>query len=78
MEFLEVLDALELLRVMGTTPEPLRAGMGMAGWETGFFCSMLVGRDDSTVVGFVGSLTEEPLPGKGKWFKLGSVPTMLS
>lgn len=32
----------------------------------------------AVVVVVAGTLTEPPLPGRGKWFRLGSVPTMVS
>jgi len=35
-EFLEVFDAVELLRV-SATPDPLREGTGIAAWVGGFF-----------------------------------------
>lgn len=36
-EFLEVFDAVELFRVRGVTPDPLRAGTGIAACVGGFF-----------------------------------------
>lgn len=82
-EFLDVFDAVELLRVIGVIPEPLRAGTGIAACVGGFFWS---GREESGVaevevvaaVLVVGSFIEPPLPGRGKWFRLGSVPTIVS
>lgn len=84
-EFLDVFDAVELLRVIGVMPEPLRAGIGMAACAGGFFSS---GKEESgvaevdaeaeAVVLAVGILIEPPLPGRGKWFRLGSVPTIVS
>lgn len=78
IEFLDVLDAVELLRVIGITPDPLRAGMGMAGCVGGFFCSLVGAGGGSLEVAFAEGLREGDLPGRGKWFKLGSVPTMVS
>lgn len=77
IEFLDVFDAVELLRVIGITPDPLRAGIGMAGCVGGFFCST-VGAGGSLEGAFAEGLREGDLPGRGKWFKLGSVPTMVS
>ena len=77
IEFLEVFDAVELLRVIGITPDPFRAGIGMAGCVAVFFCS-LVEAGGSLDVAFAGGLREGDLPGRGKWFKLGSVPTIVS
>lgn len=71
-EFREVLEAVEFLRVTGVTPEPFREGTGMAGCETGFFCSAAGASDGGAIFPVVAG------PGKGNWFKLGSVPTMVS
>ena len=60
-EFLEVFEAVELLRVIGATPDPLREGTGIAACVEAFFCSPV---EDSAVVG--GTFTEPPLPGRGK------------
>jgi hypothetical protein len=38
-EVLELLEAVELFRVMGVTPDPFRDGMGIAGCVAGFFWS---------------------------------------
>ena len=59
-ELLELLDAVELLRVIGATPDPFRDGIGMAGCEAGFFWSGA----DVSVGG--GALTVLPRPGRGK------------
>ncbi len=73
-DVLEVLDAVELLRVTGPTPEPFRAGTGIAACGTGFFCSAA----EASVPGTDFAGTVLPLPGRGKWFRLGSVPTIVS
>ena len=56
-ELLELLDAVELLRVIGVTPEPFRDGIGIATCEAGFFWSTT----DVSV-----ALAALPRPGRGK------------
>jgi hypothetical protein len=70
-EFLEALDAVEFLRVIGVRPEPLREGIGMAGCDTGFLLSASVSDEG-------GFLIEAPPRGTGNSFRLGSVPTIVS
>lgn len=71
-DVLEVLEAVELLRVTGITPDPFRAGIGIAGCVTGFFCSVA----DGSVAGAAFPVLLRP--GRGKWLRLGSVPTIVS
>lgn len=60
VEVLELLDAVELLRVIGVTPEPLREGIGIAACVAGFFCSGAGVSVDAA------GLIVLPLPGRGK------------
>lgn len=71
-EVLDVVEAVEFLRAMVATPEPFRDGIGMAGCDRAFFGSASAGSDAGA--GFAAL----PLPGRGKWFRLGSAPTIVS
>lgn len=70
-EFLDAVDAVEFFLAIGAIPEPLREGTGMVACGTGFLPSERVSDEG-------GFLIEAPRLGRGKLFRLGSVPTIVS